>query len=107
MGLLDEIRGMGYSVRAVDPVKVQDAGCLNDSELDALREDEMDEIASKTAAEWAAEADHHRREIKRLTTEVARDRRGGQWTINLRRAKDNLWACEEYAREAAEREAAS
>jgi hypothetical protein len=35
MGILDEISAMGYDVRLVEPVKVQDAGLLTDVDLPA------------------------------------------------------------------------
>lgn len=40
MGILDAISGMGYDVRRVEPVKVQDAGLLTDAELEADYEGE-------------------------------------------------------------------
>lgn len=36
MGLVGEIRALGYNVRAVEPVKLQDAGLLTDAEQEAL-----------------------------------------------------------------------
>lgn len=48
MGLLDELTGMGYAVRHVTPVKLTDAGCLTDVELDELRAIEGEETAITT-----------------------------------------------------------
>jgi hypothetical protein len=48
MGLLDEIASMGYAVRHVTPVKLTDAGCLTDIELDELRAIEGEETAITT-----------------------------------------------------------
>lgn len=57
MGLLDELTGMGYAVRHVTPVKLTDAGCLTDVELDELRAiegEERDDEPYPTEAETAA-----------------------------------------------------
>lgn len=53
MGLLDELTGMGYAVRHVTPVKLTDAGCLTDVELDELRAIEGEDTAEPETAALA------------------------------------------------------